>query len=93
MKIGRERAPTADGRAVLVEVPASDLHRIVVVPRDGKGVIQTLMTLSKPPWYIHIAKDSTLYLDQVDRTHEILRFPISGGRPEVLGSSDQVLAS
>jgi hypothetical protein len=69
-------------------IVAGDLHRIVVVPRDGKGAIRTLMTLTKPPWYMDTAKDGTLYLDQVDRPHEILRFPVSGGQPEVLGSSD-----
>jgi eukaryotic-like serine/threonine-protein kinase len=81
-------APTADGNAVLVDVPAGDLHRIVEIPRDGKGAIRTVMTLTKPPWYMDTAKDGTLYLDQVDRPHEILRFPVSGGQPEVLGSSD-----
>lgn len=81
-------ATTADNRAVLVDIPAGDLHRIVIVPRDGKGTIQTVMTLTKPPWYLDCAKDGTLYLDQVDRPHEILRFPVSGGQPEILGSSD-----
>ena len=81
-------APTADGRAVLVEIPAGDLHRIVSIPRDGNGAIQTLMTLTKPPWYIDTAKDGTVYLDQVDRPHEILRFPQNGGLPKVLASSD-----
>lgn len=86
-------APSADGSAALVDVPAGDLHRIVAVPRDGKGVIQTLMTLTRAPWYIDTAKDGTLYLDQVDRPHEILRFPVSGGSPEVLGSSDSYVSA
>jgi Tol biopolymer transport system component len=81
-------ATTADNRGVLVEVPAGDLHRIVFVPRDGKGGGQTVMTLTKPTWFLESAKDGVLYLDQADRPHEILRFPITGGRPEVLGSSD-----
>ncbi len=58
------------------------------MPRDGKGAIQTVMTLTKPPWYLDAAKDGFLYLDQVDRPHELLRFPVTGGSPEVLGSSD-----
>ena len=73
---------------MLVEVPAGDLHRIVFVPRDGKGAIRTVTTLTKPPWYLDSAKDGTLYLDQADRPHEILRLPVNGGQPEVLGSSD-----
>lgn len=81
-------ATTADNRGVLVDVAAGDSHRIVFVPRDGKGVIQTVMTLTKPPWYLESAKDGALYLDQVDRPHELLRFPVTGGNPEILGSSD-----
>jgi eukaryotic-like serine/threonine-protein kinase len=78
-------ATTADNAGVLVEVPAGDLHRLVFAPRDGKGAIQTVMTLTRPPWYLDAAKDGTLYLDQVDRPHEILRFPVNGGHPELLG--------
>jgi eukaryotic-like serine/threonine-protein kinase len=81
-------APSADNLGVLVEVPAGDLHRIVFVPRNSKLGIQTVMTLTKPPWYLESAKDGTLYLDQVDRPHEILCFPVAGGQPEILGSSD-----
>jgi eukaryotic-like serine/threonine-protein kinase len=80
-------APTADNRGVLVDMAAGDLHRIAFVPR-GKGSIQTVMTLTKPPWYLETAKDGTLYLDQLDRPHEVLRLPVTGGNPEVLGSSD-----
>jgi eukaryotic-like serine/threonine-protein kinase len=81
-------ATSADNLGVLVDVAAGDLHRIVFTPRDGKTAIQTVMTLTKPPWYLDTAKDGTLYLDQVDRPHEILRFRVSGEHPEVLGSSD-----
>jgi Tol biopolymer transport system component len=81
-------APTADGRAVLVVEPAGNLHRIVAAPLDGKGTLRTLLTLTMPPWYMDEARDGTLYLDQIDRPHEILRFPVSGGLPEVPASAD-----
>ena len=81
-------ATTADGRFVLIDVPAGDLHRLVAVPRDGNGAIRTLLTLTRPPWYINAGKDGTLYLDQVDRPHQVLRFPVRGGAPEILASSD-----
>jgi len=81
-------AITPDGRGVLWEVSAGDLHRVIVLPRDGKGGIQTLVTLTKPPWYMDMGKDGSLYLDQIERPHELLRFPVTGGPPEVLASSD-----
>jgi len=81
-------ATTADNRGVLLDIPAGDLHRLVFVPREGKGKIQTVMTLTKPTWFLESARDGVLYLDQADRPHEILRFPATGGRPEILASSD-----
>lgn len=81
-------ATSADNSGVLVDVPAGDLHRIVLAPRDGKGAIRTVLSLTKPAWYLDTAKDGTLYLDQVERPHEILRYSAGGEQPEVLGSSD-----
>ena len=81
-------AATPDGRMVLVDTPAGELHRIVAVPRSGDGKIQTVMTLTSPPWYLDAGKDGALYMDLMDRPHEILRFPVSGGTPEILGHSD-----
>lgn len=76
-----------------MDVSAGELHQVVLVPRDGKGSTQTLATLTRPFWYLDSAKDGTLYLDQVDRPHEILRYPVSGGKPETLGSSDTYVPS
>ncbi|MFP5230856.1 MAG: protein kinase domain-containing protein [Acidobacteriota bacterium] len=81
-------ATTADGRSVLIDVPSGDLHRLVAVPRSGNGAIRTLLTLTRPPWYIDAAKDGSIYLDQVDRPHQVLRFSLRGGVPQVLASSD-----
>ena len=81
-------AVAADGRSVLIDVPAGDLHRLVAVPRDGRGPLRTLFTLTRPPWYIDAGKDGTIYIDQVDRPHQVLRLPVRGGTPQVLASSD-----
>lgn len=87
-------APTPDSRAVLVEVASGDLHRVVRVPCDGTGPIQTVLTLTEAPWYMDLSPDGTLYLDQVVRPHEILRFsPAGGAAPEVLASSDTHVAA
>lgn len=85
---GYPLAPTPDNLSVLIDTPAGDLHRIVAVPRSGKGSLQTVMELTRPPWYVDAGKDGSLYLDQLDRPHEILRFPRNGGSPEVIAHSD-----
>lgn len=81
-------AAVPDGRSVLVDTPEGELHRIVAVPRSGSGRVQTVLTLTSPPWYMDTAKDGTLYVDMMDRPHEILRYPVSGGVPEVIGHAD-----
>jgi hypothetical protein len=90
-------AVTADDRSVLVDKQAGNLHQIISIPSDGAGPIRALLTLTLPPLYIDTDKAGDLYLDQLDRPIEVLRFPASGGTPEVLagsegGASDQDIA-
>jgi Tol biopolymer transport system component len=84
-------ATTSDGASVLVDSPQGELHRIIAVPRSGSGRVQTVLTLTSPPWYIDAAKDGTLYVDLMDRPHEILSYPTSGGVPEVMAHADTVV--
>ncbi|MBI3665202.1 MAG: protein kinase [Acidobacteria bacterium] len=75
------------GPSVLIDLPAGSLHRIVAIPRDGSDSVRTLITLTIAPWYMDTGPDGSLYLDQVDRTAEFLRFSVSGGVPERVASS------
>jgi hypothetical protein len=81
-------ATTPDNRSVLIDLPSGNLHQIVAIPRSGSGPVQVLMTLTTAPWSIDAGPDGTIYLDQVERPLEILRFPVSGGTPEVIASSE-----
>jgi eukaryotic-like serine/threonine-protein kinase len=74
----------SDGQSVLTETEAGDLYRIISIPRYGQGPIPTLFSLTLPPNYIDADKEGDLYLDQVDRPLEILRFSAVSGTPEVL---------
>ena len=46
------------------------------------------MTLTTAPWLMDAGPDGTIYLDQVERPLEVLRFPVTGGTPEVIASSE-----
>jgi hypothetical protein len=81
-------AVTRDNRSVLIDLPSANLHQIVAIPRSGSGPIQVLMTLTTAPWVMDAGPDGSLYLDQVERPLELLRFPITGGTPEVVASSE-----
>jgi hypothetical protein len=71
-------ASTPDGQAVVIDISSGDRHRLVAVPRNGSGAIKDVLTLTTAPWYLDFAKDGTLYTDEIDRPHEVLRFPTAG---------------
>lgn len=81
-------AVSPDDRSVLIDLPSGNLHQIVAIPRSGSEPVQVLMTLTRPPWWMDAGPDGSLYLDQVDRPLEVLRFPVSGGTPEVIAASE-----
>jgi serine/threonine protein kinase len=81
-------AVTLDGRSVLIDLPSGNLHRVAAIPRSGPGPVRTLMTLTSAAWSLDPGPDGSLYVDQVERPLEILRFHASGGTPEVLASTE-----
>jgi WD40 repeat protein len=81
-------APTPDNRSVLIDLPSGNLHQVVAVPRSGSGPVQVLLTLTTSPWLMDAGPDGSVYLDQVDRPLQVLRFPPSGGTPEVLATTE-----
>jgi eukaryotic-like serine/threonine-protein kinase len=81
-------AVSSDDQSVLVDQMEGNLHRIISIPRKGTGAVQTLLTLTLPPVFLDMGKNGDLYLDQVDRPYGVLRFPASGGTPELLAGSE-----
>lgn len=82
-------AVTPDDRSVLVDLMSGDLHRIIAIPRDGRGPVRTLLTLTSTPVSLDMSRGGDLYMDRVERPTEILRFSASGGTPESLESFQQ----
>jgi eukaryotic-like serine/threonine-protein kinase len=78
--------------SVLVNQLAGNLNRIISIPRDGAGRVRTLFTLSLEPLFIDVGKNGDLYVDQLQRPYEILRFSASGGIPESLTGSESTLS-
>ncbi len=72
---------------VLAVVKAGDLQQVVALPRSGSAAAQIVLSLHTVPWYVDVGPDGSVYLDQVGRTTEVLRYPASGGVPEHLPGS------
>jgi len=77
-------AVTSDDQSVLTEIAAGDLHRVISIPRYGTGPVRTLFSLTVASDFMDVDKEDNVYLDQAGRPLDVLRFPASGGTPEVL---------
>ena len=62
-----------DGKSILFVTDAGGLHRIVAVDRYGGPGLRTLASLTVDVSGIDWASDGSLYLDQFERPHEIIR--------------------
>ena len=78
-------AVEGDGRSVLFDLPAGNLHHIIAAPTDGSASLRPVLDLTAAPGYLDIGPDGSLYLDQWTRPGEVLRFAPEGGSVERLG--------
>jgi hypothetical protein len=76
------------GDSVLAVLHAGDLFQLSEIARDGKSPPRTLVTLTIPVWFLDASPsasgDGSIYLDQVYRPFDVLRFPTAGGIPEMV---------
>jgi eukaryotic-like serine/threonine-protein kinase len=82
--IGFPMAITPDGQRVLLSLSKGDLRTLVAVPRTGNGLPEAWISFTQNMWYLDVGPDGALYMDQLLERQEALRFPASGGRPEIL---------
>ena len=80
-------AVSADGRSVLFTSTSGDLRRIVSVPIDGSAGERTLFTQTTGTGFLDVATDGSIYADQWDRPHQVVRFSPSGGPVEQIGEA------
>jgi eukaryotic-like serine/threonine-protein kinase len=86
-------AVSSDDQSVLSEAVAGDLYRVVAIPRRGTGPVRTLFSLTLASIFMDVDKSGNVYLDQVDRPIDVLRFSPSGGAPEILTGPNSASAS
>jgi hypothetical protein len=81
------------GDSVLAVLHAGDLIQVAEIARDGKSPPRTLVTLGKPIWFLDASPsaggDGSIYVDQVYRPFEVLRFSATGGIPETVVETSQ----
>ena len=75
---------TRDGKSVLVGRAVGNLETIESISRDGRHRASLGLTLTNGTNGMDAGPDGSVYVDQVSRGVELLRFPVEGGRPEKL---------
>ena len=73
-----------DGRHVLLSVPSGALYRFLKIPIDGGDAVEPLFTASLEAGAIDVARDGSIFADQLWEERTLLRFSASGGAPERL---------
>jgi serine/threonine protein kinase len=79
-----------DGESLVTTVPNGDLHRLVAISLSPPYQVRPLLDLQHQVQGIDVGPDGSLYVDQITRPVEVVRFPDSGGEIEHLGGFSTV---
>ena len=79
-------AMSRDGKSVLVAALSGVSSQVAAVPRDGRGKPRLLLSLTSVIYAMDTGPNGTIYLDQIDRPADIVRFRPAIGRSEKIGS-------
>ena len=75
-----------DGKSAVFASTHGGLTRILSIPVDGSAPAQPLFTLTMPGYALDTGADGGIYLDQIDRPVDVIRFPAEGGHVERIAS-------
>jgi hypothetical protein len=84
--VNRVIATTRDGKSVLAAVETGNSVRIAAIGRDGRMINPNLLTLTNSVYSIDPAGDGSIYLDQVERPADVVRFSAQGGHADKLAT-------
>jgi len=79
-------AVTRDGKSALLAVASGNVEQIVSIPRGGRGAFQVLFSLTGTVYNLDGGLNGSIYLDQVERPLNVLRFAAEGGRVEKIAT-------
>ena len=89
----RQIAFSRDGRTILLTTQDENLVRLMSIPASGNSPPVSLLTLTNEAYGLDIGPDGSIFLDQVERPPELLRFPASGGHVEKIADLTTVPGS
>jgi eukaryotic-like serine/threonine-protein kinase len=81
-RVFRAVAVNRDGKSVLAAMEAGNVIRIEAVGRNGHILQSSLLTLTSAVLSLEPAADGSLYLDQMERPVDVVRFSAQGGHAQ-----------
>jgi predicted Ser/Thr protein kinase len=84
--VNRTISVTRDGKSVLAAVETGNLVRVSAIGRNGHILVPTLLTLTSIVYSLDSAADGSIYVDQVDRPADLVRFSAQGGHVETIAT-------
>jgi hypothetical protein len=75
-------APNPLDNSVLVETTSGDLRELIAISTDGKFKDRVLLTLTGQTYVMDVSADGSLYIDQVERPVQAIRFAEGARIPE-----------
>ncbi len=77
-------ATVPDGRSILYTKEDNGFATVISAPSSGSGQRRVLFTLTSTAWYLDVAPEGSIYVDQMAANDRLLRFSASGGAMERL---------
>ena len=68
----------AADKSILAIVKRGDLREILSIPVNGQGRYHSLMSVTNEAYFVEIATDGSLFLDQIQRPLQVIRFNEQG---------------
>jgi eukaryotic-like serine/threonine-protein kinase len=78
---------TRDGKFAIVSNARGNTYRVDAIPLNGSRLAEPLLHLMNPITSLDTGPDGSIYIDQIDRQTEILRFSPGGGQVERMGAT------
>jgi hypothetical protein len=79
-------AASRDGKYALLAVGSGNVEQIVSIPRSGRRAPQVLFSVTNRVYALDAGLYDSIYLDQVERPVELLRFSSQGGPAEKIAT-------
>jgi hypothetical protein len=79
-------AVARDGKSILAAISSGNVEQITAIPRSGGAAVRGLFTLTNMLFSLDAGPEGSIYLDQIERRVDLVRFAAQGGPAEKIAT-------